>query len=88
MNDPKLSFQDKDNQLKTLYKSRLKIDYYPTLKNPDPAFIDQTATIAKFYYEAENKGYLPPRSSQFSLAPNERAQVDKLVLRAFYPETQ
>jgi len=85
VNDPKLSFQDKDNQLKTLYKSRLKIDYYPTLKNPDPAFIDQTATIAKFYYEAENKGYLPPRSSQFSLAPNERAQVDKLVSEGILP---
>ena len=78
-------FLVRNQKLEELYKDKFKINYFPTLENPDPKLIDQISVITEVYYEAENKGYLPPGSSQFSLAPDERAQVDKLVSEGILP---
>lgn len=81
VNDPKLSFSKRNDDLKALYKKQFGKEDFPTLKTTDPKFIDSITDMATFYYKAEIKGYLPPESSAFSLGPIEKKEVDKLILK-------
>ena len=76
-------FAIRNKKLADLYKQKFGIDYFPTLDNPDPVFVNQAAAIAEFYYEAENRKYLPPESSQFSLDASEKIEVEALVKKGY-----